>query len=131
MKNGLQGCCIGFLSQDIAYSDCHLKDYDAIHAAVMKVFSQDKFETPSETHQRIVCANYGFTKAMINSGDSELKNRIIRLSSVEGESCIPPVKKSKKKKVVKVTTTGNLQLLDSKIIMDHLSCNHVRFIYHL
>ncbi len=52
INNDLQGCCIGFLSEDIAYSDCKIKTYEGMHAVVVNMFSQDKFETPRKTHQR-------------------------------------------------------------------------------
>ncbi len=74
--NGLQGYHIGFFSQDIAYHDCGVKTYEGMHAVVVKVFSQDKFETPSKTHPRMVHANYGCDETMIISGDNQSKNKM-------------------------------------------------------
>ncbi len=39
INGGLEGCCIGFLTQDMAYQDCHMKTYEGIHAVVFDVFS--------------------------------------------------------------------------------------------
>ncbi len=50
ISNSVQGCCIGFLSQDLAYCDSFAKNYEGKHAIVVTVFSLDKIKTPSSTH---------------------------------------------------------------------------------
>ncbi len=47
ISNGILGCLVGFLSQDMAYCDSFAKDNEGKHTIVVTVFSLDKINTPS------------------------------------------------------------------------------------
>ncbi len=136
LNNGLQGCYIGFLSQGISYHDCHLKSYEEMYAVVVNMFSQDKFENPVWLIEEWFMLIMDVPRQSIFQGTMSQRTRGQDFLPLRLKPALPLLRrKSNKKQVVKVTMMTNLQpfdrLLDSKIIKDHLSCNHVRFLFQL
>ncbi len=65
--DGIETCCVGFLSKEIAYRDSDKTKYDGLHAAVLDFFCQDKAKTVSPFHRCLVHENYGCAQVLITN----------------------------------------------------------------